>query len=651
MDSFISRSNTISSSLYKKELKKLDIFDLEQLKTILDDRYYNSGEETISDERYDMLCDEIKDRNPSVKFEVGCKLRDGENSTQLPFTLNSMTKIKKGEDKKITKWLLENKAPDYVISDKLNGVSCLLVYSETGEISMYTRGDGKEGANISYFSSKIKGIPKGVTSLNVRGELIIRKADFDQTYSTEYKNSLAMLVSVINSKTLKQAVNHVEFVAYEIVTHDNRKTPFQNLTTLKQLGFQVVCHTKLSGGLTDSLLESLLMDRMQQSIYSIDGIIVQSNKGYDRSNTDAAGNPAYAFAYKIITDSCETEVVDVLWTPSRHGVLKPRVQVKPVELCGVTINFATGNNAKFIHTNKINKGSKVVIIRSGEIIPKIEQVLSQSAEPAMPNSSYSWNETGVDIFLNDEENEDVQIRQLTYFFTTLGIKQIAEGIVRKLFTAGFDTIPKILNMKQSDFKQIPTFETKMSTKLYETIQTRLSQPISTEDMIVASGTFGPGFGTKKLKALLDAIPDLVLNKTVSLDQIEAVNGFSRKTAERVLLGLPKFNDFYNQIKPFLQVSPSEEETECPFTAEEIEATSQLASRLKDVIVVFTNFRDASLESILKDLGATVADSVSKKTTHVVVPDGNTTITGKVSKAHQYGITVVEKSKFCTLLCI
>jgi DNA ligase (NAD+) len=645
--------NSLNLVDFKSTLDTTKIVNLQKLKAELDEQYYNKGNQAISDDKYDILVEFLKESIETFTPTIGCKIKDGDNKVSLPFNLNSMDKIKQGETKKLDKWLEHNDdLCSFVISDKLNGISCLACYSDSGNVTLYTRGDGIVGSDISYLKDFLKGIPKGLKNIAVRGELIVEQSKFESEYSSEYKNSLGMLVSVVNAKSLKKPIKDIRFVAYEVVTEKASNSPSENLENLKKYGFEVVSYT-LKTIISNVELETFLSERITKSVYPIDGIIIHINKPYNRSNIEASGNPRYAFAYKMVTDSCETEVVDVIWTASRYSVLKPRIQIKPVELCGATINFATGNNAKFIVDNRINKGSKVLVVRSGEIIPKIEQVLTYCDTPLLPKTPYVWSSTQVDIKLTDgvelQDDVDVLVKKISYFFSTVGFKQIAEGVARKLIAAGFDDVFKILDMTVDDFKKIQTFEDKMSNRLYSNIKERLSDHIDVSTLMVASGLFGQGIGIKKLKMLFSVIPTLLTCK-ITEAEICKVDGFSVKTANKIIQNLENFKLFLDKFNKYSKIDDSIEDAtlEIVFTEDEIRLAKQLhekSQRLRGEVVVFTNFRDYTIQDKLTSLGAEIGDSVTKKTTCLVVPDGNKSTTGKVAKANQYGVKILEVTKF------
>ena len=211
-----------------------------------------------------------------------------------------------------------------------------------------------------------------------------------------------------------------------------------------------------------------------------------------------SSNPEHSFAFKMVLSEqiAETLVLDVIWNPSKDGYLKPTVQIQPVFLSGAEINYVTGCNAKNIIDNGIGTGAKISIIRSGDVIPDIKEVLI-STEPTLPNISndeYSWNSTNVDFVLNDLSlNKDVQIKIITKFFKTIKVDGMGEGIIKKLYESSFDSISKILAMTFEDFINIEGFQDKLANKIYTNINNSI-KTVSLSELIVTTNIFGRGFG-------------------------------------------------------------------------------------------------------------------------------------------------------------
>ena len=150
----------------------------------------------------------------------------------------------------------------------------------------------------------------------------------------------------------------------------------------------------------------------------------------------------------------EAKVLDVEWNASKDGYLKPKVRIEPVKLGGGTIEKATGFNASFIESNNIGVGSLIEIIRSGDVIPYIRSVITPSEQPLMPNVPYIWNDTHVDILLeNKNDDENVRSKNIAGFFKGLEVDGLGDKNVNKIIDAGFDNIPKIIKKREGNLPQ------------------------------------------------------------------------------------------------------------------------------------------------------------------------------------------------------
>jgi NAD-dependent DNA ligase len=239
--------------------------------------------------------------------------------------MGSMDKIKP-DTAALANWCAKYKGP-YVLSCKLDGVSGLYT-TEGATPKLYTRGDGKVGQDISHLIPHLR-LPK-TKDIVIRGEFIIPKQIFETKYKAKFANPRNMVSGIVNHKTISAAVNDLHFVAYEVIKPDRK--PSEQFAFLSTLDVEVVLH-KFESTLTNDLLSQTLIDWRQNYSYEIDGVIVVDDAKYDRK----IGNPDYAFAFKMVLSDqiAEAKVVDVIWTPSKDGYLKPRVQIEPINLGGV----------------------------------------------------------------------------------------------------------------------------------------------------------------------------------------------------------------------------------------------------------------------------------------------------------------------------
>ena len=641
-------TETLQSFLDEQDIDQLILLD-----EYLRDKYHNEGIQVIPDTKYDLIKESLKIRNPDWQEPIGAKIQEGDNRVKLPFWLGSMDKIKQEEDTKIKNWITKNKIIDeisdkYIVSSKLDGVSCLAVF-DNEKIKLYTRGDGTIGSDISHLKKYIKTIPNELTveKLAVRGELIIPEKVFQKKYSKLYQNPRNMIAGLIGSKTSREGLSDIHFVVYEIVGESKMPSPQTQLEILKENKFEVVNHT-FTNEIDSNILTNFLIKMKKDSQYELDGIIVQTNIEYTR-NKDK--NPKYAFAFKIQGDSIETSVINVEWNVSQWGALKPIVNIKPVKISGVTISKATGYNGRFIVDNNIGPGAIVTIIRSGDVIPKIINVvkISDSGKPDLPNILYKWTDTHVDLIVSEEDKEDNQeisnkmcVKRITRFFEKLNIKEIGQSRVQKLFDNGIDTLIKIISSSKEELINGLESE-KLGEKIYENIKTALTN-IKPSDLLGATGVFGEGIGQRKLEVLFETIPDILSIKTSNSELKELIMkapGFSDISADLIIDNLKYGISFMESIKPFIINNISYKQKK------NIVLDSTIEQTLSKKIFVVSGFRDnGELKLEIEKRGGQLIDTWKANASGVIV--GKKALgqeTGKVKKALDKGIKVYTVDEF------
>lgn len=607
--------------------QKTELKTLHTLKLSNDDLYYNTSKTPLPDWQYDILKETLQKRDPNYITPVGTRIRENDNRSKLPFWLGSMDKFRPTEESEILRWFENHKASEYIIESKLDGVSCLLSVKK-GKVKLYTRGDGEIGADISYLAKHIDGVPCDLENINVRGELIMPIAVFQDKYSGVCANARNMVAGRVGGKTLREGIADIQFVAYEIVGKGMMKSPLEQLNELNSLGFHTVKHTVFPQLDIDTLKEKLVSYKAE-SIYEIDGIIIQPNTSYTRNTM---GNPDYAFAFKMRLDGdiFKAKVVGVEWNISKWGFLKPRVQIEPIKVGGVKITWATGFNGKFIVNNNIGVGSVINITRSGDVIPFIVDVV-EGTIPSLPLVPWYWNETAVEMMV-EKTNKISNIKLYTNFFSELGIKHLGEKNIGKLYDAGYDTIIKIISATEKEISQVPGFGAKGAERAFINIQNGLKN-LQPSDVLGASGVFGLGFGVKKIKTLMNNFPDILekyhqMNDEEFYNRLLQVEGFSKKSAVKI-------RENIEQAELFL----------CEFSKyATFQEKKSINEELKDSSIVFSGFRDKNLEEKIVLRGGKVSTTVSSKTNILVVSSLNN-LSGKVLAAYEKGVEVIHKEEF------
>jgi NAD-dependent DNA ligase len=258
-------------------------------------------------------------------------------------------------------------------------------------------------------------------------------------------------------------------------------------------------------------------------------------------------------------------VLNVSWSPSMYGVLKPLVHIKKVELDGVIIKQLTGHNARYILNNKIGRGAIIKITRSGGVIPCIVSVIQECSNMKINiKDEWVWNNTKVDIVLKyHENNENVIIKRIEYLFVKLHTNSIKEQTIRKLYKSGFNTITKLLTLTSEKIlnNNIDGIGKKMSQKIEKEIK-NIPLKNTIVDFMIGSLCFGFGISDKKIKSMIETIPNIMSCELETIkNKLTTTKGFSDKSIDKVIKGIVKFKMFMKNI-PTNMYKQHEENREC-----------------------------------------------------------------------------------------
>jgi DNA ligase (NAD+) len=622
----VTKKNQNYVELFKKDgIQVLDALTEVQLNKMIEDAnhaFHTLGVPIMSDSEYDILYEYVTNK---FKKPEGVGAAVEKNKVALPYEMASMDKIKP-DTGALVSWKAKYKGP-YVLSCKLDGVSGM--YSTEGKVpKLYTRGDGKVGQDISHLIPKLR-LPKekGVV---IRGEFVIPKEVFTTKYADKFANPRNLVAGIVNRKTIDEKIKDIRFVAYEVIKPESL-TPSAQMAKLASLDVDVVQNETLSD-ITNESLSEVLQDWRKNYLFEIDGVIVADDNIHSR----AIGNPDHSFAFKMVLSDqvAEAHVVDVLWSASKDGYLKPRVQIMPVKLGGVTIQFATGFNGSFIEENKIGIGAIIQIVRSGDVIPKIQSVTTPAEKGKMPDVDYIWNDTHVDVMLADATGDATVLeKNITGFFKGIEVDGLGPKNVEKMIKAGHDSVPKILRMTKEDFLKVEGFQEKTAQKLLEGIRAAVDK-MSLATLMAVSNKLGRGFSTKRAEMILAEYPNVLSEGERNVAKLVAIKGIEKKSAQSFVDHIPEFLVFVKEcgLEHKLNVKDASPENKII-----IDTSNALYGKT----VVFTGFRDKELEERLKGVGATLGSSVSGKTFVVVAKESS----GKTEEAKKRNIPVLTPDEF------
>ena len=627
---------TVLENLNEKQLSDMII--------LANDTYYNTKTALMTDNEFDIIKEFIEKKYPKNEAITHIGAPVGKNKVKLPYHMPSMDKIKP-DTNALSSWMKTYKGP-YVLSCKLDGVSGM--YSTEGDTpKLYTRGDGIIGQDISHLLpilyETIK-LPKEKGYV-VRGEFILPKTLFNNKYKTLFANPRNLVSGIINSKSTDDKTRDLHFVVYEVIQPQMK--PSNQFSKLKDLGFEVV-RNRIEPILSNELLSETLVDWRTNYDYEIDGVIVSDDNIHERADINKPiDNPEYAFAFKMVMSDqlAEAKVVDVIWNPSKNGYLKPRVRIEPIKLGGVTIEYATGFNGKFIEENKIGIGSVIQIVRSGDVIPIIKSVTTPAEKAKMPDVPYHWTDTHIDIII-DNVSEDITVieKNITAFFTGLEIDGLSTGNVKRLMKSGYNTVPKILKMNKTDFIKVEGFQQKMVDKIHDGIKDKVKKA-SLLDIMVASNALGRGLGERKMKPIMEMYPDILTSTESPEDKmimLRKVPGIGNENAKSFIENIPVFLQFLKDcdLEYKLLNSTDDVADKTIQNAMNIDTTNPLYGKH----IVMTKVRDQKIIDELKRVGGILDDAINKST-FVLIVKTKDDVSNKTKYANEHNIPIMTPNEF------
>lgn len=590
--------------------------------------YYNTGVPIMTDDEYDLLRERLEEIDPTNPFLVTVGAPATAGTVKLPVPMPSLNKIKPGTG--AVAQFLKTPCSGWVLSEKLDGISVLWTPAER---KLYLRGDGSTGQDVSHLVGLgIQGLPVRLEKgFRVRGEFVIRKTDVaENTIGRSWINGV-----LHRSDPNPTDVSKIRFVAYEICSAKDVGTRQDQLALLSKLRYEVPWWTVVNR-LDEDVLTLALRERRSVGLYDIDGIVV----GQDRvpmwqTDPSEVRNPKDMVAFKmVLSDQCaETTVVAVHWALSHQGYYIPRLEIEPVRVGGAVITFVTAHNARVIVDKQIGKGARIRIRRSGDVIPTIDGVLVTAAPTLPPSDLWKWMgpvDTAVHIGAKgDGGNQELLASKLKHFAAVLEIDGLGPGLVKKLVAGGITTPRTLCSATADALSELVGKKTGVS--IAAEIQRALAS-LTEKQLMMASSALPRGIGEGRLDTLFAIETD--------------PRNWGRMTGRPAGWsedGLAEFMKMYPQYEAWR----AKEFPVPPYPILVKTSPAALSATVYRGTVCFSGFRNAALEKRLEGLGFVVAISLTKKTTVLVVPDGDELDSSKVVKAREAGIPVKKLKEFLT----
>lgn len=567
--------------------------------------YYETGTPIMTDEEYDALWDQLHQFDPNNPFfsEVGAPV--GSNGVQLPTPMASLTKVK--EDRVLSK--------DWICMDKLDGISALWICGYNRPNALYLRGNGTVGQDVTSCSKFIQGLKQfaGPQAI-VRGELIVPK-------SLGIKNSRNWVNGLVHrSDAAREDLSKVHFVAYAVYQPSNM-TCSQQMTWLDNVGFETVFHQVPEQRST--YLKDLFQDRRANGPYEVDGVVCFSNK---QPYAPEAKNPpttiGFAFKMPLQDQMAETTVREIDWASSRMGNWIPRVRFDPVQIGDARIEYCAGNNARNIQEKMLGPGAKVIIRRSGDVIPYLDRVIMPADTWEQPPAGrWKWDATQTHaVDTTPEATPEKLAVEMVHTLTSLDIEGISKTSAKKLVDGGLKTFVDVYKASEADLQS--NLGKANGSKLYTALR---NLHVGEEKWIRAYCGWPKGFGETRIAAF-QAVKSNPSDWRGLMTPPKGVGEDSLKHVQEAVPG-------YLQWRALFKVAS---------TPTNVTVTTAPKAAHKGYYVM-SGFRDKEIQEKMASSGWELQDAVKKTTNLLLIPDGGKE-TGKVKAARDAGIKILTRSQ-------
>ncbi len=630
------------------------ISELEKLITKYQASYYN-GEGEISDAEFDALWDELKALDPgnAILQKVGA---DSGNFEKIHHVMPMGSQEKAANPEQFLAWAQKHEYEEYLVEYKLDGASLELQYENGYLVRAVTRGDGSIGDDITANAKKMGGVNTAIYKDDelvpftggIRGEVIMTH-EVHKKYFSDKANCRNAANGLMKRKD-GTGSEYLKLIVYDALSTDG-KSYFTNekekIAWLTSCGFNVVRLVICKNPDRVIAYRAKIMEERKDIEYDIDGLVVKENR-IDFEDASRA-RPDRQIAFKFSLEEATTVLREVEW--SQNGATYTPVAIfDEVELNGTKVQRASLANPDTVRKLGVQIGSHVVVVKRGEIIPKIEGVVEEKDIKTSPIEFPCTCETcgtklvddGSRLYCPNKECSKRVLHQLLKFQQVVDIRDLGETLVTQLFKDGrLKSISDIYSLQVEEL--VPYFLNEESQeaekrslgaeKVYKSIQAHKNMTLP----VFLAGFDIEGFGETLAEKLVQAgfnTLDKLLAATE--DQIADVYGFAEIMAHNIVQGL---GENAAEMRRLVQDGI-------------ITIESSAGGKLEGKSFCFTGelvtMKRQDAEQLVKQNGGVYKSSVTKDLTYLVTND-TTSGSSKNVKAAALGIPVITEEQFLKLL--
>ena len=578
-------------------------------------------------------------------------------------------------EKKILNYISEknNFKLVYSAEPKIDGISASLTYKDGVFTKGLSRGDGKEGEDITSNLLTINDIPKKIVSKNfpkdidIRGEVFIKNSDFIKLKEKFANPRNAASGSLRQKNPELTSKIPLKFIAYTFGYESNLKIHSQTefLSQLSEWGFKTNTLNRKIVGVKNLLINYSEIEKKRVDIdFDIDGIVYKIDDfNLQKRLGNVANSPRWAIAHKFSSNKAISEIINIDIQVGRTGALTPVAKIKPVNIGGVVVSNATLHNEEEIIRKDIRIGDTVTVERAGDVIPHILSVnikkrLKNSFKFIFPKNCPSCGSKTIKEFNNFTKKEDavrrcssegyecekIAIEKLKHFVSkdALNIEGFGKKIVENFWNLNLIKLPHdIFNL---DFKKIENLEG-WGRQSIENLKYSINQRknISLERIIYSLGIRHIGLENAKIlsKYFKSFSKFINFSNEAILDDILNIDGIG----ETQLKSVKNFFDnrvnlkILKELQKILKVKDAATKDKNGLLNEK---TFMVTGKLNGI-------SRAEVKSLIEENSGSSVSTVTKKLNYLIV--GEKPTKKKIDKAKEFKVTILNQSQFLKMLNI
>ena len=670
----------------KKKIKK-EYYNKIQNLIKLNKHYYELSKPLVNDQEYDKIKKQLLSLEKKYNFLksedspskiVGFKPSKNFKKVFHRVSMLSLSNAFSEEDlinfeKKIINFLDESKSfkIEYSAEPKIDGISASLIYKKGKFVMGLSRGDGKEGEDITQNLKTINDIPKNILAkdfpieIDIRGEVFIQNKDFEKLKNkfANPRNAASGSLRQKNPEDTKKIP--LKFIAYTYGYEKGIKINKQNeyLQKLNEWGFKTNPFNKTLQGVQNLMKNYYEIEKKRSELdFDIDGIVYKINSfELQKRLGNVANSPRWAIAHKFSANNGVSKILNIDIQVGRTGALTPVAKIKPINIGGVVVSNATLHNEDEIARKDIRIGDTVVVERAGDVIPHIIKVDLKKRTKELKKYIFPLNCPSCGAKTIKEYNsitkkkdairrcssegyecEKVAIEKIKHFVSkeAFNIDGLGKKIVENFWNLKLIRLPQdIFNLNFKKIESLDGWGRQSVANLKYAIKEK--QNISFERFIYSLGIRHIGFENAKLIAktlkfsenFLNLSDEIKLNDLLNIDgigetQINSVkNFFLNKTNLKVLNDLQKILIINNAI--------------------EIKKDGLLSNKIFMFTGKLNGISRAEAKSLIEKNSGSIISNVSKKLDYLIV--GEKPTKRKIEAAKELNIKILKQSEWIKLL--